>query len=139
MSYKIAAIDHDADAGIAVQADTLEELFRASAIGMLDIVLDRGMLECRELRLVPAHADSVDILLVNFLSEILALVQVDRFAVCEVAVSDINDNTLIAEVLGQRELPADSVKTEIKLVTYHQLDAHRDDSGKWHARVIFDL
>lgn len=139
MSAKLEYIDHDADAGVIVVADTLAELFRASALGMLDIVIDRKKVDSLTTRIIAVEAESTDLLLVKFLSEILAEIQVDNFAICDVEMGEIDENSAVAEISGQRNLPAGSIRTEIKLVTYHQLDVHRDADGKWHARVIFDL
>ena len=68
MSYEIENIEHDADAGLVVRADDLNELFRAAALGMLDIILDREEIPSLSTRLVHAQAESTELLLVNFLS-----------------------------------------------------------------------
>ena len=81
----------------------------------------------------------IRLLLVSFLSEVLSLVQLDGFAVCDIEIGETNEGMAVAEASGHRGIPEDTIKTEIKLVTYHQLDVHQDDDGKWHARVIFDL
>ena len=139
MSYTLETIDHDADAGLTICADSIAELFRATALGMLDIVIDRNRIESRTTRIVSATAESADLLLVDFLSELLSLVQVNNFAPFDIEIGEITETSIIAEVSGQRVIPDAALKTEIKLVTYHQLDVHRDEDGKWHARIIFDL
>ncbi len=139
MSYTIEPIEHDADAGLEILADSLPELFRAAALGMLDIILDRSKIESRTTRLVAINAESVDLLLVYFLSEILSLVQVEAFAIFDVEIGEINEKMAVAEVSGHPEIPENVLKTEIKLVTYHQLDVHKGEDAKWHGRVIFDL
>ena len=139
MTHSIEYIDHDADAGLIVLASSLRELFRASAIGMLDIILDRSRIESQAARLIAARSDSTELLLVDFLSELLSLVQMDRFAVLDIEMGEMDENFTIAEVSGQCGIPEDAIKTEIKMVTYHQLDVHRSVDGRWHARLIFDL
>ena len=139
MSIDIEAIDHDADAGFEITADSLPEIFRAAAMGMLDIILDRGKLESRTTRLVAVEGESADLLLVNFLAEILSIVQGDRFGIFDIEMGEVDENLVVAEVSGQRGIPEDAIKTEIKQVTYHQLEVERTESGVWKARVIFDL
>ena len=139
MTCKVEYIDHDADAGIIVQANTLRGLFRCSALAMLDIILDRKKIESKTTRIISIGASSVDLLLVKFLSAILGEAQIEGFGVFDVEIGEMNETAVVAELSGKKGIPPGAIKTEIKLVTYHQLDVHRDEDGKWHARVIFDL
>ncbi|HHS50108.1 MAG TPA: archease [candidate division Zixibacteria bacterium] len=139
MAFSVERIDHDADIGIAVTADSAEELFRASAMGMLEILLDRSEVESRTVRIVSASSTAMDLLLVDFLSEILDLVLFDRFAVQDVQIGELSDKFIVAEIAGQRELPEGAIIREIKGVTFHQLALERTESGEFTARVIFDI
>jgi len=57
----------------------------------------------------------------------------------DIEMGEVTEKLAIAEVSGQRGIPMDAVKTEIKQVTYHQLKTEKNKTGQWVARVIFDL
>ena len=138
MSVEVTRLEHDADEGIEVRADSLEGLFRGAALGMLDIALDRSKLESRRVRLVHAREDELDILLVSFLSELVSMVFTDHFGPSDIMIAKLEEGQVIAEVGGQRDLPREAILTEVKEVTYHRLAVEEVD-GEWRATVIFDV
>jgi len=138
MGFEIEYIDHDADAGLDISADNPVEIFRGAALGMLDLIIHRDMVESRTSRIIHAASKNKDLLLVEFLSELLYLVQVEHFAVTDVQIGNLENDTIIAEATGHKDIPQSYIKREIKDVTYHQLKFEKLDI-KWKARVIFDL
>ncbi len=139
MAFSVERIDHDADIGIIVRAENIEELFRGAALGMLEILIDTAKIESRTIRIVSAKGKKTELLLLNFLSEILDLVLYDGFAALDVQVGEVSENFVVAEVAGQRTLPENAIIREIKGVTYHMLSVGETVEGGFEARVIFDL
>lgn len=135
----IRTIDHTADAGFEVESDNLEALFSEAAYALLDILYDRNNISKKEARNVSVSAPAVDILLHDFLSEILQIAQYELFLIAEVVITEINDRRVDAEFLGETfQRDRHQFLTEVKAVTYHQLAAEpRGD--RWFGRVILDL
>ncbi len=141
MAKQVEIFEHTADVGLAARADTLAELLEALAEGLADVVCPRAQVAARERRAlaVQEEADDAAGLAVDFLCEVLRLVEVSRFAVASARVLEASPRHLRAELAGEPFDPARHERAaEVKAVTYHQLEVAERD-GAWHARVILDL
>ena len=136
-------IDHTADAGIRVTAETLEQLLLAAARGMLHIMLGQIPVAAPE-RLtheelwIPNESDAPDTLLHAWLSELLYQLTVRKSVPVHFDVRECRPASLRVTVSFQpltREEAA--AATEIKAVTWHGLTVERATDG-WRAEVIFD-
>lgn len=136
----VAPLDHTADVGLEVRADSLASLFERAAGGM------RVLLEgedapsagsgARTQRTVELEAEELGSLLVAWLRELLFLQQVEGQAF-DGAAFECVDETVLRAIVSLRPAAPEPVR-EIKGVTYHALEAARTD-GRWRARVIFDV
>jgi SHS2 domain-containing protein len=82
---------------------------------------------------------ALDLLLRSFLSELLFRFLAHRAILGDFPELRIRDNRIHARGRAARFDPVrDGLRTELKAVTYHQLDVKQDASG-WSARVIFDV
>lgn len=139
MAKHCETFDHTADVGLAAEADTLAELFEALAEGLVDVVCPRGQVAADAVREVSAAAEDVEALAVDFLCEVLAVVQGERFLVAEVRVARADETGVSAALVGEAYDPGrHELATEVKAVTYHQLKIAPCDGG-WTGRVILDL
>ena len=139
MARHCTTFDHTADVGLAATADTLGELLEALAMGVVEVVCDPRQVRPVRKRPVAVQAEDVEALAVDFLSAVLWAVQTDRFLVASVDVTAVSDNAVEAELSGEQYDPArHELKTEVKAVTYHQLQVARAAEG-WTGRVILDL
>jgi len=133
-------IDHTADLGIEVTGRTKRELFTKAALSLMDIVVERKGTpsSVKEKVLTVEGSDPAD-LLINFLREILYLVNGEALIVGTCDITKCGNKTLDARLLLE---PYDKkkhvIKTEIKAVTYHWLAVEKTKKG-WRARVIFDV
>lgn len=131
-------IEHTADLGLAARADSLAELFEALAEGLAEQICPSQTVAETDSKTVSAQAENVEFLAVDFLSRLLGLFHLERFLVARVRVEQISESAVRAEVTGQTYDPArHELGTEIKAVTYHQLQIARS-GGKWRGRVILD-
>lgn len=140
-AYKF--IDHTADIAIDIEADSLNELFTASAFAWKEAISDEtfdiGELE----RKIILQESSLEILLVSFLSELNFLFQNKKWMMTSITEINIDkaDNIwrLDALISGFTIDPTKiKLKAEIKAVTYHQMEIKRAD-GKFLTRVVFDI
>jgi SHS2 domain-containing protein len=135
-------LEHTADVGIEVEAATLDELFAAAARGLLDAMTELDRVELRLARDTRLEARSPDLLLVDWLDELLFRFDAHHELLCEHAVNvTCDDGTwrLVAVSRGEPFDPArHPLKVPVKAITYHGLEVKRSGEG-WHARVIFDV
>lgn len=90
-------------------------------------------------RRIELNGECLERLLVDWLGELLYLHEVDHLLFKEFRIESVGEQGLKAVAKGEpfRE-GFHSIKTEIKAVTYHQIQVKQEDGG-WRARVIFDL
>ena len=133
----VRALDHTADLGFEVRAESLSELFHRAAAGMMALIWEGvGLERGRAVRQIELEAEDVGSLLVLWLRELLYLQQVHGFAYASADFERLSERKLRARVRGGRvrEPPV----RELKGVTYHDLEV-RLEGGEWVARVIFDV
>lgn len=152
----VREIEHTADLGMEVEADTLPELFRSAASGMMQLVradeeeggttdeadsMD-GVTALQDER-SSARSIAIDLrrgdiatLLVRWLRELLYLQEVEGFVYGDADFERLDESGLRALVTG-RPRPRSQIR-ELKGVTYHGLEVEREDD-RWRARVIFDI
>ena len=131
-------IDHTADAGIRVEAPTVEDLFETAALAFSELVTSVDSVDCKVERRFELQEDDIEKLLVSWLQELLYLLDTEALVFSRFQVR-LEDLSLEAAAWGEVFDPKiHTVKTEIKAVTYHQLEVARSDQG-WRAQVIFDI
>jgi len=131
--------EHTADIGLQASGSTLAELFTHAALGLTALLIENGPVASREKRPMALEAGSVDELLVRWLKELLFWFATDRFLPGGCAFERLTTTELRATVSGEPFDPARHASgTEIKGVTYHQLEVRQQDGG-WQARVILDV
>ena len=139
MAGHCETFDHTADVGLAARADSAAELLEALAECMCDLVCPRKNVAPDSTRTIAVEAPDFEALTVDVLDAVLAAIQTDRFAVARVRVTGVTQTSAAAELLGTDLDPQrHEILTEIKAVTYHELDVVERD-GQWTARVILDL
>ena len=135
MEYQI--LEHKADIKIKIFGKTLEELFKNAALAMAQI-LKRDP----KLRIHPnASKEKMkikslgrEILLVDFLNEILARSQINK-CLYRVSSFKIQDSSIEAELISY---PVESFDEDIKAATYHDLKISQKD-GRFEVVILFDI
>ena len=136
-SYEL--IDHTADVGIRAFGKTLEELFRNAAIGMFEIIADLGTVGTGDAREINLSAENVEELYLVWHQELLFRSAVDHVVYKEFVFKEISEKGLSAAIRGEKFNPdTQSLKKEIKAVTYHALKVEKTKEG-WVGEAIFDV
>ena len=148
-------LEHRADAGIRVSGATVEEVFVSAAAGMFHVISEEPPPGWDESRKLYMEAGDAAGLLVDWLSELLFLLEVKHFWVTGTSVNIIEERIeekekdkegkgrgekkyiLEAEVKGLRFSGSFS-GTEIKAVTYHKLEIIESAEG-YETEIYFDL
>ena len=139
MAKSVKTFDHTADVGLASRADSLAELFEAMAEGLADLICPREQVQGCECVSIEMAGDSVENLLVDWLTKVSDVIQVDHLLLSSVRVDEISPAGLSATLQCQRFDPKrHELATEVKAVTYHMLEVSQD-GPEWTARVILDI
>jgi SHS2 domain-containing protein len=138
---KFEILEHKADLKIRVFGRTKEELFENAMLGMFEAAKYETTKRLTTKRLttkqLTTKIKSVDLpsLLVDFLSEVLYLVETKKLVFEKVEFKKFTENEIEATLFGK---PLKRMGVHIKGVTYHDLDLHQE-KGKWQATILFDI
>ena len=133
-------LEHTADMGMAVRGKDLSELLTHAAQGLFEsiaVVETVDEIVSVEIQLT---ADSVEELFVAWLDELIFRHETAEVFFKRAVVHRCSETELSATVYGEpANFDKHAVYTEIKSVTYHQLQVVEKSDGSWFAQVIFDL
>jgi len=137
-AYRI--IDHTSDVGLELEASTLTGLFVAAAEGLMHIICPHCQIKPAQSHPLQVCGENLEELLVNWLSELNYLCQVQRFLTARVKITEIHERFLQAEVTGETRDPLrHAMRSEIKAVTYHRIEVYQEAADKWRGRIYMDL
>lgn len=132
-------IEHTADLGLQAWGRTLAELYANAAEGMCALYFDLRAVRPREQRAVTAQGYDREEVLVDWLRQLLWMIEVESFLPCRFEIRELNDTHLQATVSGEHFDPSrHRWRTGIKAVTYHNLHVAPTAEGAWEVQVIFD-
>ncbi len=132
-------LDHTADIGLIVYGETLRALFENAGEAFFRLITDLRRVSCRVEKRVGIEGESLERLMVDWLSELLYLHDVERLLFKRFKVESVGEGGLKAVVKGEPfHEGVHVIKTEVKAVTYHRIEV-RKENGQWRAQVILDL
>jgi SHS2 domain-containing protein len=131
---KYRFIEHMSDVIVEAEGKTFQDAFEALALGMF--TQTGGTTTGKESFDIEATGGTVEEMVVNALSELLAEIEIQRFTPMRAEVRNFDEklNKLRFTVFGETKPP----KNIIKAVTFHQLFAKKGKEG-WTLRVLFDI
>lgn len=132
-------LDHTADMGIRVMGPTLGGLFKNAAQSLMQIMIKKRPVARTSVLKLSVSGEDLSDLMVRWLGEILYLFEGESKVVMDIDIDSITKTRLEATLLVAPFNPKQhEIVTEIKAVTYHQIEVARREHG-WQATVIFDL
>lgn len=131
---KYQFLEHPAELKIRSQGKDLPELFINSTLGMMAYIYDNLPTEVNNISKIEIQAQNLEMLLVDWLSEILYLSDTNKQAYIHFKIIEFTPNKIIAEVGSAKAIPQD----DIKAVTYNELDIAKKDAH-WEAIVVYDI
>ncbi len=133
---------HTGDIGVRVWAGSIAALFESAVEALADIVTDPSAVQARETIDLSCRAPGLDLLLHDFLSEVLFHLDTKARLPHSASVAVTRHGGLWSlqarlafDLLDRERHPT---KVEIKAVTYHALAVDRTGEG-WRATVVFDI
>jgi len=134
---KFEILPHLADLKIRAFGKTKEELFYHCLQAMIESMKSEVRKpEEKTKEKVKIKSLDLEALLVDFLSEVLYLTQVNREIYNDIKFTKLTDTELEGELIGQK---VERFGEDIKGVTHHDLDIHQRKDGIWEAIVLFDI
>lgn len=131
-------IEHTADIGFRVTAATPAELFARAAEALVSLGFETECIEEREGSELEATGWDWESLMVNWLSEVIFLLDARRLLLKRFEVTRIGPEAVAGRGYGEPWNPErHRAKLVIKGVTYHQLVVEQRPEG-WYAQVILD-
>ena len=132
-------MDHTADVGFVITAESAAELFARAAWGMFDLLTDLKTVRPVERRPLRVTADDTASLLLRWLSELNFVHVTEHKLFSCFDVGAVSSTALDAVIAGEAiDWTRHAVYTEIKAVTFHALAVEQVGSV-WTARVLFDV
>ncbi len=136
MPERYEVIDHTADIAIKASGKNLGEAFENAAYAMFDIMADASSVKAVGEMKVDVNAEDLGRLLVDWLSELLYICDVEELLFSEFEVN-ISGNKLTSKARGEKmDASRHGFKTDIKAVTYHMLEVNPDEN---FVQVLFDI
>jgi len=141
--YKYLEEIATADIAFEATGSDLPELFRTAADATMNVMIDNlGGIELRETRHIEISNDKIDMLLFDFLQELIFLKDAERLLlrVRDVEVEERNEKYFLkAEVAGEQlDDSRHHQRADVKAVTLHDFSVEKHDSD-WRARVLLDI
>jgi SHS2 domain-containing protein len=136
-----------ADCALEIEGRDLDDLFETAAGAVAELMVDPATVELSVERRIVLTADTVDLLLYDWLSELLFRKDRDRevFPRAEVRVGGDGPFTLEADVRGGViDRARMALRADPKAVTFHQftvtpVDRGDGREGGWRARLVIDI
>lgn len=129
-------LEHKADLKIRAFGKDKRDLFLNTLLGMVSGLRPETINHKSEIRRIKIKSLDTEALLVDFLSEILYLIQTNKEIYNKVKFIKFTDREIEAELFGQK---VERFGEDVKAVTHHDLEVHQREDGLWGAVVLFDI
>jgi protein archease len=130
-----------ADCAIDLEGRDLDDLFETAALALAELMVDPATVSATLARTVAIEAAELDLLLYDWISELIFLKDRDRqvFPRCRVRVGGEGPFHLRARLEGGVIDPERTgLRADPKAVTFHQFTLERVEGG-WRARLVIDI
>ena len=132
---KFEILEHKADLKIRIFGVDKEELFFNAILAIREN--QRAIISMKDARRkIKVSSPDLPSLLIDFLSQVLYLSQVNKENYNNIKFKKLTNIRLEAEISGKK---VEIFGEEIKGATYHGLDIHQEKDGTWQATVLFDV
>ena len=143
MPYKFLEEIGTADIAFEAVGRDLPELFRDAADATMNVMIDNlDAIEPRETRNIELSNEKIDMLLFDFLQELIYFKDAERLLLRtrEVRIDERDQKCFLkAEATGEQlDAARHHQRADVKAVTLHDFSVEKEDGG-WKARVLLDI
>ncbi|HXG02171.1 MAG TPA: archease [Candidatus Binatia bacterium] len=139
--YEVLETIAVADCALEIHGEDLDDLFATAGRALAETMVDPATLVPTVERTLRLEAPSLDLLLFDWLSELIYLKDSERlvFPRVEARVEADGPCRLAARLAGGRlDPPRTALRADVKAVTFHRFSVERHGRG-WLARVVLDI
>jgi SHS2 domain-containing protein len=142
MSFRF--LDHTADIKIEVIGSSYEEAFEVAGKVMAELITDNSKIDAKEKRAIKVTGEDLYALLYEWLDALIFLFGAEGLIFSEFKVFKIeqrnNECYLVAEVWGETfDLDKHQQGTEIKAITYSEMEIQEEKESKIRLQFVFDI
>lgn len=123
---------------IRLTGATFEQMLISAAEALVATVIETDAIDPTGRYPISVAAESPEDLLVNWLSEVLYLLDGERIAIARFEIQSCGPTTIRAVAYGEPRSARHVAKLIVKGVTYHQLQVRQTTEG-WHCQVFLDI
>jgi protein archease len=143
MPYRYLEEIGTADIAFEATGRDLPELFRDAADATMNVMIDNlQAIEPRKTRYIELSNDKLDMLLFDFLQELIFFKDAERLLLRtrEVLIAERDENYFVKATAEGESLDAERhhQRADVKAVTLHNFSVEKID-GEWKARVLLDI
>src|SRR4030066_907911 len=125
---RFEVLDHTADIGLIIYGEDLKTLFENAGEAFFHLITDLKKVRRRVERRIHIEGESLDRLMVDWLSELLYLHDVENLLFKGFEVESGGGDGLRAIVKGEPfQEGVHVIKTEVKAVTYHRIEVRQEN------------
>ncbi len=141
---KYQILEHTADKGLEVEAESLPDLFTTCAEGMFALMIDPELYPFSETLTIEKTAPDLEMLLVRWLNELVYQFEVNHFLFrrfSEVQVVSEGERWRLQATAHYAPVEPHAIEwsgAPVKSVTYHGLELAQTNGG-WRARYYVDV
>jgi len=130
-------LNHRGDLQIKIIGDSKKKIFEKAMLAMLKLAGYQAE-EKSQITETKIKIKSFDLnsLLVDFLNEILYLIETKKLVFQKIKFKELSDNCLEARLIGKSLKRMD---LQIKGVSYHNLAIYQRKDRLWEAIILFDI
>jgi len=132
---KFEILEHSADLKIRAFGKDKKELFKNLMVGAQSALRPEIIGRETETK-IKIDAEDLESLVVDFLDEINYLNEVNKEVYQRIEFENFSDTGIEAELFGKK---VKRFGRQIKGVTFHDLDIHKEEDGSWQATILFDI
>ncbi len=136
MKYKFIK-NLTSDVMFEAYGESLKELFENSATALFSVICQIKRVKQKKLKKIKIKADDLKGLMLDWLQELISIVDTDEIFLSKFNVKKINEKSLEAECLGD-EIKPQLGETVVKGISYHNFKLERKDQ-KYFVRVTLDI
>jgi len=130
-----------ADCALDIEGQDLDDLFETAALAVADLMVDPATISVTVDRTIAIEADALDLLLYDWVSELIFLKDRDRQAFIRVRARVSGEGPFRVRARlegGEIDPERTALRADPKALTFHQFTLERAAAG-WRARLVIDI
>ncbi len=132
-------IDHTADLGFELWAESLSSLFAEAVLALGDLCYDRAAVRSADQRRLEVRGANPEERLVRWLQEVYLVLESELWLTATATDVVVGDEAIEGTLHGEPfDRARHTLHSEIKAITYHGLEIVQRD-GSWRVVVVVDV